>query len=103
MGGHRSKGNRMRAKARLCATKSALWAVMFLRPILRIIILSLWTCAPPLRAQGTEARPNILWLIAEDMGPALGCYGRKEVATPQLDKLAAEGVRFTRAYTTAPV
>jgi hypothetical protein len=53
-------------------------------------------------AQGAEARPNILWLIAEDMGPALGCYGQKEVRTPNLDKLAAEGMRFTHFYTTAP-
>lgn len=48
-------------------------------------------------------KPNILWLVAEDMGPALGCYGQKEVSTPNLDKLAREGVRYTRAYTTAPV
>src|SRR5678809_413405 len=37
------------------------------------------------------------------MGPALGCYGQKEVRTPNLDKLAAEGMRFTHFYTTAPV
>lgn len=49
------------------------------------------------------ATPNILWLIAEDMGPALGCYGQKEVSTPNLDRLAADGVRYKRAYTTAPV
>lgn len=49
------------------------------------------------------ARPNILWLIAEDMGPHLGCYGTTQVATPHLDRLAAGGMRFTRAYTTAPV
>ncbi len=48
-------------------------------------------------------KPNILWLVAEDMGPALGCYGQKEVSTPNLDRLASEGVRYTRAYTTAPV
>jgi arylsulfatase A-like enzyme len=55
-------------------------------------------------AGAAEARkPNILWLIAEDMGPALGCYGREQVWTPNLDRLAAEGVRYTHAYTTAPV
>jgi arylsulfatase A-like enzyme len=49
-------------------------------------------------------RPNILWLIAEDMSPdAVACYGAQQVWTPHLDKLAAEGVRYTRAYTTAPV
>ena len=59
--------------------------------------------AAPLVGEAAPTRPNILWLIAEDMGPALGCYGQREVATPNLDRLAAEGVRFTRAYTTAPV
>ena len=49
------------------------------------------------------SRPNILWLIAEDFGPHLGCYGAKQVGTPVLDRLAAEGVRYTHAYTTAPV
>ena len=48
-------------------------------------------------------RPNILWLIAEDFGPELGCYGTTQVRSPNLDRLAAQGVRYTRAYTTAPV
>ncbi|MDP3072869.1 MAG: sulfatase [Opitutaceae bacterium] len=49
------------------------------------------------------ARPNILWLIGEDLSPDLGCYGATQVWTPNLDRLAAEGMRFTRAFTTAPV
>ncbi|UCF39435.1 MAG: sulfatase-like hydrolase/transferase [Acidobacteriota bacterium] len=48
-------------------------------------------------------KPNILWIIAEDLGPELGCYGYPEVATPRLDQLAEDGVRFSSAYTTAPV
>lgn len=48
-------------------------------------------------------RPNILWLIAEDFSQHLGCYGTKEVWTPNLDQLAREGMRYTRAFTTAPV
>src|SRR5947209_7907220 len=48
-------------------------------------------------------RPNILWLIAEDLGVELGCYGTGQVWTPNLDRLAADGVRYTRAFTTAPV
>ena len=48
-------------------------------------------------------RPNILWLIAEDFSQHLGCYGAKEVWTPNLDKLAADGIRYMRAFTTAPV
>ena len=52
---------------------------------------------------GAADRPNILWLIAEDFGPDLGCYGTKEVSTPNLDRLAEQGVRYTRFFTTAPV
>src|SRR6185436_5688224 len=51
----------------------------------------------------TPAPPNILWLIAEDFGPHLGCYGATEVSTPNLDRLAREGMRYTRCFTTAPV
>jgi arylsulfatase A-like enzyme len=49
------------------------------------------------------AKPNILWLIAEDFGPTLSCYGQKNVSTPNLDRLAREGVRYDRFYTTSPV
>jgi N-sulfoglucosamine sulfohydrolase len=58
---------------------------------------------PNLTTAVQPKRPNVLWLIAEDFGVELGCYGTKEVWTPNLDKLAADGMRFTRAYTTAPV
>src|SRR5688572_25343815 len=56
------------------------------------------------QAPGAGAKkPNILWIIAEDMGPHFACYGTKEVFTPNLDALAKKGVRYTRFYTTAPV
>lgn len=54
-------------------------------------------CATAVRAAGA-AKPNILWLIGEDFGQHLGCYGTKEVWTPNLDRLAGEGVRFTHFY-----
>jgi N-sulfoglucosamine sulfohydrolase len=47
--------------------------------------------------------PNILWLIADDLSPDLGCYGESLVKTPHLDKLAQEGCRFTQSFATAPV
>ena len=50
-----------------------------------------------------NSRPNILWLIAEDFGQHLGCYGTKEVSSPNLNTLAKAGVRYTRFFTTAPV
>lgn len=55
------------------------------------------------RSGSAADRPNVLWILGEDMGPQLGCYGHKFVRTPNLDRLAGEGVRFDRAFTTAPV
>jgi arylsulfatase A-like enzyme len=54
-------------------------------------------CAP-----AAERRPNILWLVGENIDIDLGCYGEKLVSTPNLDQLAAEGVRFTRVFATNP-
>jgi N-sulfoglucosamine sulfohydrolase len=57
-------------------------------------------------AHGVEAprpiRPNILWIVAENVKLDFGCYGEKDVATPNVDRLAAEGVRYTRVFATAP-
>ncbi|MGB2713177.1 MAG: sulfatase-like hydrolase/transferase [Vicinamibacterales bacterium] len=49
------------------------------------------------------ARPNIVWISNEDMSPRLGAYGDRFARTPTLDRLAKEAVRFTNAFTTAPV
>lgn len=48
-------------------------------------------------------KPHILWIIAEDFSADLPCYGDRTVATPNIDRLAAEGMRFNRAFMTAPV
>ena len=48
-------------------------------------------------------RPNIIWISNEDMSPKLGAYGDTMARTPVLDRLARESVRYTRAFTTAPV
>jgi N-sulfoglucosamine sulfohydrolase len=47
-------------------------------------------------------RPNVLLLLCHDFGEYMGCYGHNTVNTPNLDKLATEGVRFTRSFCTAP-
>ncbi len=46
----------------------------------------------------TGAPPNILWITVEDMSPRLGCYGDQTVPTPNIDQLATESVRYTRAF-----
>ncbi len=65
-------------------------------------ILLFWlAAASPLAADGPPPRPNFLVIVADDMGFSdAGCYGG-EIATPNLDKLAANGLRFTQMYSTA--
>jgi N-sulfoglucosamine sulfohydrolase len=55
-------------------------------------------------AQGEkQTAPNIIWLVLDDASENLGCYGDPQAITPQMDRLAKEGVRFTRAFAHAPV
>ena len=79
-----------------------------MRPFSRLsalFLLALTAAAGPLTAADipTKARPNVLWILGDDLGPDLGCYGTPLVRTPNLDRLAAAGVRYTRCFTTAPV
>jgi uncharacterized sulfatase len=56
---------------------------------------------PAAPAPGAPAgRPNFAWFICEDSSPDFGCYGVPEARTPNIDRIAAEGVRFTNAFTT---
>jgi arylsulfatase A-like enzyme len=62
---------------------------------------SVTAAMPGPRASGR--RPNILWILAEDISPQLACYGEPLIRTPNLDRMAKEGARFNYAFTTAPV
>jgi arylsulfatase A-like enzyme len=48
-------------------------------------------------------RPNIVWIIVDDMSANFSCYGETLIKTPHVDKLAASGVKFNKAFVTAPV
>ncbi|MFC7293074.1 sulfatase [Hirschia litorea] len=50
-----------------------------------------------------DKRPNILWIMSEDMGPELGIYGTPETITPNLDALAKKGQVYEQAFTNAPI
>jgi len=74
--------------------------VKFLRVIVSVLLLASAVCA----VHADEARrPNIVWIVAENANLEFGCYGEELVATPNVDRLATEGVRYTRVFSTAPV
>ncbi len=77
--------------------RTAVHAVRVWNPV---VLLCLLCYAWSVRAAD---RPNILWLTCEDISPYLGCYGFGQAQTPNLDKLASEGVRYTHAHANAPV
>jgi len=54
-------------------------------------------------AQQPQKKPNILWISTEDMSPHFGCYGDKVAKTPNIDRLASQGIRFTSVFTTAAI
>ncbi|MDI9641242.1 arylsulfatase [Kamptonema cortianum] len=64
------------------------------------LLLAISTPAQP----QSEPRPNIIYILADDLGYGeLGSYGQKIIQTPNLDQLAAEGIRFTQHYSGSPV
>jgi arylsulfatase A len=68
------------------------------RPWLAIVCLAIPFLTANV-AQGAEARPNVVFIVADDLGYGdLGCYGQKKFRTPNLDRLAGEGMRFTQHY-----
>jgi hypothetical protein len=60
----------------------------------------LFLCASLLlipNANGAQ-RPNVVWFIVDDMSPNFSCYGEQLIQTPNVDRLAREGMRFGRAF-----
>ena len=66
------------------------------------IVIGLLLLHIPSAAIAAE-RPNIVWIIPDDMSANFSCYGEPAIETPNVDRLAARGVKFTNAYVTAPV
>jgi uncharacterized sulfatase len=71
--------------------------------IVKAIVLPLFLAMAAEAVAGATDRPNILWITSEDHGPHLGCYGDPEASTPNVDRLAAKGMIYTRAWSNAPV
>lgn len=68
--------------------------------LMGILLLATMACSQEKAPQ----KPNIILIVADDLGYAdLSCYGNESISTPNLDKLAAEGIRFTDFHTNGPV
>ena len=75
-----------------------------LNPLLRLISFVLTLLGSCVAAHAQSEKPNIVFILADDLGiNDLGCYGRKDQPTPNLEKLAGQGMRFTSAYCAQPI
>ena len=70
---------------------------------LAIALIPLYVMGEERQPAVSLSKPNILWLTCEDISANIGCYGDSYAATPNIDALAARGVRYSNAYATAPV
>ena len=70
---------------------------ILLRRVSRLILASFLGVLPA--GAALPEKPNILFILADDLGYGeLGCYGQPKIRTPHLDRMAAEGLRFTQFY-----
>jgi N-sulfoglucosamine sulfohydrolase len=72
-----------------------------LKPALGLGLISLWSLHTT--AQQLPKQPNIIWISTEDISPRLGCYGDPVANTPNIDRLASNGIMYTNAYTSAAI
>lgn len=75
---------------------------MPLRRFLVLLVTAL-ACLPGAVAESNSRPPNILWIIGENFDLDFGCFGAKNVDTPNVDGLAASGIRYTNVFSTSPV
>ena len=78
----------------------------FLKRFSLILLMSFHSLSFSLNSYSIDSdsnKLNVLWISCEDMGPILGAYGVNEISTPNIDKLANEGIKYTNAYSTVGV
>jgi len=66
------------------------------------VVSGLLLAASALLAKDSGRRPNVLLIAIDDLRPELGCYGAGHIQSPNIDRLASQGVLFNRAYCQAP-
>jgi arylsulfatase A-like enzyme len=74
-----------------------------MRRVLQVIFGALWLFQASVTVAQGQPRPNVVLIYIDDLGYGdVGCYGCEDIPTPHIDRLAAEGVRFTASYITNP-
>lgn len=77
----------------------SLFRLLMPHPLLFLALLLTLGCPAELRSAPLPSKPNIIFILSDDLGYGeLGCYGQKIIATPSLDKMADEGMRFLQFY-----
>ncbi len=71
--------------------------------IVTLFILFIAGLSPTTTAYAVQKQPNILWIVSEDNSTFLGCYGYPDANTPNLDRLATQGILYQNAFANAPV
>jgi arylsulfatase A len=106
----RARREHMRSTARLARPLTGCWwpqvcrhPAMTIRPL--AALASVLTCsALALGATGAPKKPNVIFILADDLGYGdVGAFGQKLIQTPNIDRLAVDGVKFTQAYAGATV
>lgn len=68
-----------------------------------LVLVSAFSCTKKQTFEDISVKPNILWISAEDLSPRMAAYGDSTISTPNLDRLAREGVVYNHVYTSAGV
>src|SRR5499426_1012317 len=77
---------------------------MSLKWLSRLLLVTVGLCcAGPAHGQQPARKMNVLLIVSDDLNMSLGCYGHPLAKTPNIDRLAARGVRFDRAYCQYPL
>src|SRR4051812_25492913 len=81
-----------------CYFFETMWPAVSSVKMMRIFVAAIWLFASALCSMAVE-HPNLVFILSDNHGAwTLGCYGNKEIRTPNIDRLAAEGTLFTHAY-----